>query len=83
MPRNLGKNKWKTVFLPVAMQSWRGYIQGSGSMSKYRNQLKDSQKIRKRYPKNKTDILCCHDIEVAVLIVQGPYLNIERSNKNG
>ena len=83
MPRKLGKNKWKTVFLPVAMQSWRGCIQGSGSMSKYRNQLKDSQKIRKKYPKNKTDILCCHDIEVAVLIVQGPYLNIEQSNKNG
>ena len=83
MPRKLGKNKWKTVFLPVAMQSWRGCIQGSGSMSKYRNQLKESQKIRKRYPKNKTDILYCHDIEVAVLIVQGPYLNIEQSNKNG
>ena len=49
----------------------------SGSMSKYRNQLKTSLKIRKKYPQNKSDILCCHDIEVAVFIVQGPHLNIE------
>ena len=70
-------------FFIVAMQSWRGCIQGSGSMSRDRNQLKDSQKIGNKYPKNKTDILCCHDIEVAVLIVQGPYLNIKQSNKNG
>ena len=54
----------------------------SGSMSKYRNQLKTSLKIRKKYPQNKSDILCCHDIEVAVFIVQGPHLNIEWSHEN-
>ena len=69
------------MLLKGAMWSWRGCVQDSGSMSKYRNQLKISQKIRKKYPKNKSDILCCHDIEVAVFIVQGLYLNIEQSHK--
>ena len=36
-----------------------------------------------RYPKTKSNILCSDDIEGAVLTVQGPYLNIEQSNKNG
>ena len=33
------------MLLSGAMWSWRGCVQGSGSMSKYRNQLKISQKI--------------------------------------
>ena len=64
------------------MLSWRGCVQDSGSISKYRNQMKSGQKIRKKYPKTKSDILCLHDIEGAVLMVEGPYLNIEHSHKN-
>ena len=46
--------------------------------------MKSGQKIRKNTQKlSKSDILCWHDIEGGVLIVQGPYLNIEHSHKNG
>ena len=34
-----------------------------------------------KYPKIISNILCWDDIEEAVLTVQGPYLNIEQSNK--
>ena len=33
------------------------------------------------YAESKSDIVCCHDIEEAVFRVQGPYLNIEQSQK--
>ena len=49
------------------MWSWRGCVQGSGSISKYSNQLKNNQKIWKKNPKNKSDILYCHDMDVAVM----------------
>ena len=48
-----------------SMLPWRGCVQGSGSISKYRNQLKDGQKIRKKYPKNQNGIFCCHDLAEA------------------
>ena len=49
--RKLGKNKWKIMLLSGAMWSWRGCVQGSGLISKYRNQLKNGQKIRKNTQK--------------------------------
>ena len=43
---------------------------------------KNSQKIRKKYPKNIDGSCCCHNVEEAVFRVQGPYLNIENNDKN-
>ena len=77
----LVKNKWKIVLLTIAMWSWRGCVQGSGSMFKYRNYLKNGQIIKKKYAETKSDFYCWHNIEQAVLMVQGPYLNIEHSPK--
>ena len=65
------------------MWGWRGCVQGSESMSKYRNYLKNGHIIIKKHLKTKSNILFWDDIEGAVLTVQGPYLNIEQSNKNG
>ena len=63
------------------MWSWRGCVQGSGSMSKYRDYLENGHIIKKKYWNTMSDILCWHNIEGAVLMVQGPYLNIEHSPK--
>ena len=41
----------KILLLAVTMRSWRGCVQGSGSISKYRNQLKNGQKMRKNTQK--------------------------------
>jgi hypothetical protein len=65
------------------MLSWRGCVQGSGLISKYSNLLKNGQKFRKKYSKIRSNILCCHDIEGAVFMVQGPHLNIEQGQNKG
>jgi hypothetical protein len=74
----------KIALLIVFMLSWRGCVQGSASISKYSNLLINGQKFRKKYSKNRSIILlCCHDIEGAVFMVQGPHVNIEKGQNNG
>ena len=81
--RKLEKNKWKIVLLTVAMLSWRGCVQDSGSISKYSNQMKSGQKIRKNTQKLRVIFSVDMIFEGAMLMVQGTYLNIEQNHKNG